>query len=174
MSRIDKWSNEEIELLDLYLRNGLRWKEISERLNRTEAAVRRAAARFGISKPKPKPIWTEEQLERLTIMAKAGAGIKQISKAVGRSYDATRRKLDEHGYHKIEHQSEIEFRTLCWTCSRSSGKHMCSWALNFRPIDGWKTTKRGDEDVSHDVTECPLFEEEESVSAKKRCVRNGN
>ncbi len=56
--------------------------------------------------------------------------------------------------------------TLCWTCKKSIGKNMCSWAKSFTPVEGWKAkeiilglgTKTCKHINSYCVEECPLYE----------------
>lgn len=58
--------------------------------------------------------------------------------------------------------------TLCWTCKKSVGENMCSWAKSFIPVSGWKAketvlglgTKTCKHINSYYIEKCPLYEKD--------------
>lgn len=55
--------------------------------------------------------------------------------------------------------------TLCWDCSRAVGprSHRCSWANDFKPVDGWEAeftivhAGNAGDTTSYFVHKCPEF-----------------
>lgn len=49
--------------------------------------------------------------------------------------------------------------SLCWTCGKSV-TNGCSWAREFKPVQGWVARKRGYATVkgAYDVRYCPEYE----------------
>lgn len=55
---------------------------------------------------------------------------------------------------------------LCWTC-KLSGKSVCSWDKELKPVNGWKAetskwrdSKRKKNFQNYKVIECPMYDKE--------------
>ena len=58
--------------------------------------------------------------------------------------------------------------TLCWDCKRSY-KNMCSWAMNYEPVEGWIATQTHNKYTdSYLVKKCPLFDRDGYNGGSKR------
>lgn len=63
-------------------------------------------------------------------------------------------------------------KTLCWGCARAAGMDMCSWAEEYRPVEGWIAEKtklslgRDGNISSYFVEECPLYIRDEDGPKK--------
>jgi hypothetical protein len=77
------------------------YTEIAERLQRTEAAVKRRLYDLGIkARPLRQPAswWTDEQVDLLETMVRQGCGYNTMAKTLGKSALAIRGKLEQMGY----------------------------------------------------------------------------
>lgn len=60
--------------------------------------------------------------------------------------------------------SKYRSETICWHCRRAVADK-CSWAREFKPVDGWIAERRERQGyhnaryISYTVLECPEFEE---------------
>lgn len=56
-------------------------------------------------------------------------------------------------------KTRIGQESLCWTCGKSI-TNGCSWATEFKPVQGWIARKRGYATVkgAYDVRYCPEYE----------------
>ena len=63
-------------------------------------------------------------------------------------------------------------KTLCWNCARATGPGMCSWAEEFKPVEGWIAEKtklslgRDGNISSYFVGYCPEYLDDTDAPAK--------
>lgn len=67
----------------------------------------------------------------------------------------------------IKNPKHPEKVTLCWSCQRACGEQMCSWAKEFKPVEGWEAIetefevrgKKGFRKMvqTYRVDACPLY-----------------
>lgn len=90
------WKKSEDELLKVYVGKGLTYVEISKKLNRTSAAVRRRIYELYLDHPKRavNKYWTDEEAELALRMRQQGYSYKSIAERLERSQESVRGKLD--------------------------------------------------------------------------------
>lgn len=80
-----KWTKTDICYLISYYKNGLSLSEISEKLNRTKAAIDKRLRILEIPKRNVNVPWREEETEILKQMRSEGKTLKEISEELGRA-----------------------------------------------------------------------------------------
>ena len=106
--------------------------------------------------------WTHKEDEYLKKNYRL-IGAKEIGQHLGRSVNSVRIHAKKLGL------AESFSSTLCWECTHAAGQNMCTWAREFREVDGWNAISTSilhkEEDgsrtlvKSYFVVTCPLFQE---------------
>jgi len=158
------WTSEEVETLRKMYADGATYRDVAEKLGRTHSAVWEKARKIGISKRENTGhLWSESEVAELIKLAEAGVHGEAISRRLGRTRHAVNKKAAKLGIELPAYARKSMFvpsNTLCWTCTRSTGRNMCAWARWGTPVDGWETRTAGEYNVSHDVVSCPQYEKE--------------
>src|SRR5690606_3855295 len=97
------WPEDDIAQLRALLALGPGWREIGERMGRSEASIRVFAGRHRLGPLKPPSDWSEEQSATLLRMLAEGSTIHEIGRAVDRSRHAVQsriRKIRESAAYK--------------------------------------------------------------------------
>lgn len=97
------WPEDDVAQLRALLALGLGWREIGERMGRSEASIRVFAGRHRLGPLKPPSDWSEEHSATLLRMLAEGSSIDQIGVAVDRSRHAVQsriRKIRESAAYK--------------------------------------------------------------------------
>lgn len=97
------WPEDDVAQLRALLALGLGWREIGERMGRSEASIRVFAGRNRLGPLKPPSDWSEEHSAMLLRMLAEGSSIDEIGRAVDRSRHAVQsriRKIRESAAYK--------------------------------------------------------------------------